>query len=194
MSEIEHGFQVGLVTRCLSRWTVAKSMESIEQPTDWISGASMMIRPTVLTAVGCLDENFFLYFEETEFCHRAHLAGFPTWYVPESRVMHMIGKSTNVDEKTRFSRRLPGYWFDSRTRYFATTHGTGATALIDLAAIASSLMGLLKRKLLRRPTTPHYIRDLIAHSVLLRRNRLIAPLNSYFPPVKEASRHFAETC
>ena len=184
MSEIEHGIEVGVVTRCLSRWVVAKPMESIEQPTDWISGASMMIRPSVLNAVGCLDENFFLYFEETEFCHRARLAGFSTWYVPQSRVMHMIGKSTNVDEKTRFSRRLPGYWFDSRTRYFATTHGVRTAALIDLAAIASSVLGLVKRKLLGRPGTPHYIRDLIAHSVLLPRNRLIAPLKSYFPQVK----------
>src|SRR6185437_14270668 len=50
MSEIEHGMQLGLVTRCLSRWAVAKSMDSIEQPTDWISGASMMIRPAVLAA------------------------------------------------------------------------------------------------------------------------------------------------
>jgi hypothetical protein len=45
---------------------------------------------------------------------------------------------------------------------------------------------LVKRKLLRRPGTPHYIRDLLAHSVLLRRNRTIAPLKSYFPPVKTA--------
>ena len=183
LTEIEHGVQLGFVTRCLSRWTVARSMNSTAQATDWISGASMMIRPSVFNAVGGLDENFFLYFEETEFCHRAKLAGFPTWYVPESRVMHMIGKSTNVDEKTRFSRRLPEYWFDSRRRYFAITHDVGFAALIDIVAIASCLLGLLKRKLLRRPSTPHYIRDLLAHSVLLRRNRRIAPLKCYLPPV-----------
>jgi N-acetylglucosaminyl-diphospho-decaprenol L-rhamnosyltransferase len=183
LTEFEHGVQLGFVTRSLSRWTVARSMNSITQATDWISGASMMIRPAVLSAVGGLDENFFLYFEETEFCHRAKRAGFTTWYVPDSRVMHMIGKSTNVDEKTRFSRRLPGYWFDSRRRYFAITHDVGFAALIDIVAIASCLIGLLKRRLLRRPSTPHYIRDLLAHSVLLRRNRRIAPLKSYLPPL-----------
>src|SRR5258708_8686000 len=182
LSEIEHGMQLGLVTRLFSRWTVAKPMNSNAQPTDWISGASMMIRPAVFTAVGCLDENFFLYFDETEFCYRARRAGFSTWYVPESRVMHMIGKSTNVDEKTRFHRRLPGFWFDSRMRYYASTHGVRTAALIDVVAIVSSLLGLLKRKLLRRPSTPHYIRDLLAHSALLRRNRKLAPLKSYFPP------------
>jgi N-acetylglucosaminyl-diphospho-decaprenol L-rhamnosyltransferase len=182
LSEIEHGVQLGLVTRCLSSWTVARTMNSTAQPADWISGASMMIRPAVLSAVGCLDENFFLYFEETEFCHRAHRAGFSTWYVPESRVMHMIGKSTNVDEKTRFRRPLPGFWFDSRMRYYAMTRGLGTAALIDAVAIVSSSLGLLKRKLMRRPGTPHYIRDLLAHSILLRKNRCFAPLKSYFPP------------
>jgi N-acetylglucosaminyl-diphospho-decaprenol L-rhamnosyltransferase len=182
MSEVAHGMQLALVTRCLSRWTVARTMNSTPQRTDWICGASMMIRPAVLTSVGCLDENFFLYFEETEFCHRALRAGFSTWYVPESRVMHMIGKSTNVDEKTRFQRRLPGYWFDSRRRYFAATHTVATAALIDMAATIASLLGLLKSKLLRRPSTPRYVRDLLAHSVLLRKNRNFAPLKSYFPP------------
>ena len=182
LSEVEHGVQLGLVTRCLSRWTVARTMSRAAQPIDWISGASMLIRPSVFRAVGCLDENFFLYFEETEFCHRANRAGFSTWYVPESRVMHMIGKSTNLEEKSRFSRRLPGYWFDSRMRYFAATHGVRGGALIDVAAILSSLLGVLKRKLQRRPSTPHYIRDLLAHSPLLRKNRRLAPLKSYFPP------------
>ena len=182
LSEIEHELQLGLVTRCLSRWVVARPMSSIAQRTDWISGASMMIRPAVLTAVGCLDENFFLYFEETEFCYRARRAGYTTWYVPESRVMHMIGKSTNVDEKTRLHQRLPGFWFDSRMRYYATTHSVGTAAFIDAAAIVSSLLGLVKRRLLRRPSTPHYVRDLLAHSVLLQVNRRFAPLKSYFPP------------
>jgi GT2 family glycosyltransferase len=182
ISEIEHGIQTGVITRWLSRWTVPKIMNSVAQPTDWVSGASMMIRPTVFAAVGCLDENFFLYYEETEFCYRARRAGFATWYVPESRVMHMIGKSTNVDEKTRISRRLPGFWFDSRVRYYSRTHGVGAAAFIDIAAILFGLMGLLKRKLLRRRGTPRYIRDLLAHSVLLPKNRPVAPQKSYFPP------------
>jgi len=182
-SEIEHELQSGLATRCLSRWIAARPMIPIAQPVDWISGAAMMIRPSVLATVGCLDENFFLYFEETEFCWRARRAGFPTWYVPESRVMHMIGKSTNIDENTRFRRRLPGYWFDSRMRYFAITRGLPIAALIDVAVITAGVFGLLKRKLLGRPCTPLYVRDLWSHSVLLCKNRVIAPLKSYFPPV-----------
>ena len=180
-SECDRGLQLGLVTQLLSRWTVVKVMPGIPQRTDWICGAAMMIRPAVFDAVGCLDENFFLYYEETELCYRAVKAGFSTWYVPESRVMHIIGKSTNLDDETRISRRLPGYWFESRTRYFVATHGVAMAAAIDMAAILSSSLGLARRKLQRRASTPHYIRDLLSHSVLLRRNRQIAPLRSFFP-------------
>jgi GT2 family glycosyltransferase len=181
-SEFGRGLQLGMVTRILSRWTVPRIMEQVNQRTDWICGASMLIRPEVLSAVGCLDENYFLYYEETEFCHRALRAGFPTWYVPQSRVMHIIGKSTNLDDEARISRRLPGYWFESRTRYFVATHGIAAAALIDLVALLSSALGLARRKLQRRVSTPHYTRDLWSHSVLRRGNRRIAPIQSYFPP------------
>jgi GT2 family glycosyltransferase len=181
LSELNHGVQIGLLSRLLSKWVVAKTMSRLTEPTDWICGASMMIRPAVLESVGCLDENFFLYFEETEFCHRAGRAGFPTWYVPDSRVMHAIGKSTNVDDRKRYERRLPGYWFESRRRYFAVTNGTGMAALIDVVAILACLLGLLKDTVLRRPRTPFYIRDLITHSILWPRNRRQAPIASYFP-------------
>src|ERR1700678_128143 len=118
-SELTQGLQVGLITRLLQRWTVAIPMTRRQQPTDWICGASMMIRSAVLIAIGGLDENYFLYFEETDFCYRARQAGFSTWYVPESRVMHIMGQSTRITDEKLAVGRMPAYWFESRKRYFA---------------------------------------------------------------------------
>jgi GT2 family glycosyltransferase len=95
-SEFLGGVQVGLIARLLPSSVVAREMTKQTQPTDWICGAAMMIRASVMSSVGGLDENYFLYFEETDLCRRALRAGFPTWYVPESRVMHILGQSTNV--------------------------------------------------------------------------------------------------
>ena len=181
-SELDRGLHVGLVTRCLSRWIVAKSMAPVAQPTDWVSGASMMIRSEVLASIGTLDENFFLYFEETEFCHRARKAGYFTWYVPSSRVMHMIGQSTQLDDASRLRKPLPSYWFESRRRYFVATRGTGYAAWADVIALASGVLGLVKQSMLRRPGTPRFLRDLLKHSALLPKNRPFAPLRCYFPP------------
>src|SRR5579862_9187929 len=107
-SEIDAGMHWGLVSRLLKRWVVARVMTKTAQPVDWICGASMMIRPAVLAAIGGMDENYFLYFEETDFCRRALVAGHSTWYVPQSRVMHVMGQSTGVTDTRQGPRRLPG--------------------------------------------------------------------------------------
>ncbi len=186
LGELEAGLQFGLATRVLQRWVVATKMSRSAQPIDWISGASMLIRPAVLEAIGGLDENYFLYFEETDFCFRARRAGFPTWYVPESRVMHIAGQSTAVTDERRGPRRLPSYWFESRRRYFATTFGVPGAIAIDIVALVAHLLGSLKRMVLRRPTPmPHFIRDLFRHSVLWPRNRVFAPPRCDLPAVRQ---------
>lgn len=180
LSEIEGGLQLGLATRLLHRWTVPVHMTPIEQPIDWIPGASMMIRRAVVEAIGGFDENYFLYFEETDYCLRAKRAGFPTWYVPQSRVMHIAGQSTKVTERGALPRRLPAYWFESRRRYFVVAYGVTLAKFIDLAATVSYFLGSLKRFLLgrRRDGIPHFLEDLMRHSVLWRSNRNFQSLRS----------------
>jgi N-acetylglucosaminyl-diphospho-decaprenol L-rhamnosyltransferase len=174
-SELSQGLDLGIVTRLLDRWTLIRRMTRASAPVDWVSGASVMIRPKVLAAIGGLDENYFLFFEETDFCRRAKAAGFSTWYVPESRVMHIGGYSTTVSDRAR--ERLPPYWFESRRRYFVVTYGLVQAMLIDVIAVAAHFLGLLKRIALSRRHTaiPCFIRDLLRHSVLWKRNRTIPP-------------------
>jgi N-acetylglucosaminyl-diphospho-decaprenol L-rhamnosyltransferase len=173
LSELESRLEIGLVTRLLRRWVVPVSMTKMPQPIDWVSGASMMIRSKVLAAIGGLDENYFLYFEETDFCHRAKQAGYATWYVPQSRVMHISGHSTKVDERRAAPKRMPSYWFESRRRFFAVTYGVQRAMIIDIVALSAHALGLLKRILLfrMRSAIPHFLRDLARHSVLWPRNR-----------------------
>jgi N-acetylglucosaminyl-diphospho-decaprenol L-rhamnosyltransferase len=173
MSEMLQGMELGPLMRLFSRSTVAQHMTKVPQPIDWICGASMLIRPSVLTSIGGMDENYFLYFEETDFCYRAKRAGFATWYVPESRVMHIRGQSTTVTDLTIGPKRLPSYWFESRRRYFAMTYGVGRAIGIDIVAIVACSIGLVKRTARSRThaVTPHFIRDLIRHSAIWPRNR-----------------------
>jgi GT2 family glycosyltransferase len=182
LSEIDNGMELGLVTHVLRGWVVPRHMTRTPQPVDWVSGASMMIRHDVLAAIGGLDENYFLYFEETDFCRRARRAGFSTWYVPESRVMHIGGQSTQATSSAAPPGRLPSYWFESRRRYFAVTFGIRRAMAIDMVAIIAHSLGWLKRLALRRTATPYFIRDLIRHSVLWPRNRSFAAVRSFFPP------------
>jgi len=167
MSEIEEGIQFGLMTRLLKPWVVARTMGKVPERVDWVPGASMMIRGPVYELLGGLDEKFFLYFEETDFCFRAIQSGFETWYVPQSRVMHIAGQSTSVTERKAEARRLPPYWFESRRRFFLKSYGLYYSILTDIAAIFSRSIGAIKRSLLRQaPSIPNYITDLLRHSAL----------------------------
>jgi GT2 family glycosyltransferase len=178
LSELEQGLEFAVVTRLLSRWAVVRHMGACCEPVDWISGSSMMIRPEVFAAIGGLDENYFLFFEETDLCRRARRAGFATWYVPESRVMHIGGATTSVSSRTK--TRYPPYWFESRRRYFAVTYGLTHAMLIDLVAVGASLLGAAKRRIQGRAHAgrPRFVSDLLHHSVLWRRNREIPPVRS----------------
>ena len=168
LGEIEQGVRLGLVSRVLSGACVPMNMGASAAPADWVSGASMMIRREVFDRIGGLDETFFLYFEETEFCHRAKRAGFEVWYVPASRVVHIAGQSTKVTERNVGPRRLPSYWFDSRRLYFTLAHGPAYAAAADALAIVSGWLGLAKSALQGRLRThvPHFLRDLFGHSAL----------------------------
>lgn len=175
ISELCAALHIGLVSRLLQRWQVPRHMSRTAQPVDWISGASMLIRSKVFETIGGLDENYFLYYEETDFCRRARDAGFPTWYVPESRIMHVAGHSTKAMERTGGPKRLPAYWFESRRRYFAVAFGVPYAILMDLIVLLAYPVGLLKRFVLGRGSTavPHYLRDFLRYSVLRSRNRSV---------------------
>ncbi len=183
LSEFEGGLQFGLATSLFRRWVVAVQMSKAEQPIDWVSGASMMVRRAIIDSIGGLDENYFLYFEETDFCLRARRAGFSTWYVPQSRVVHIAGQSTKLMERETLPRRLPAYWFESRRRYFAVAYGVHYAMAIDIVAFVGHCIGSVKRLLQRRTGhgTPHFLLDLMKHTILRPSNRHMPQIRHFLP-------------
>jgi GT2 family glycosyltransferase len=61
---------------------------------DYVVGASMLIRRDVFDQIGLMSEDYFLYYEEADLCHKAKKAGFEILSVPESRVFHACGASS----------------------------------------------------------------------------------------------------
>ena len=55
---------------------------------EWISGCAMMVRRALIEQVGALDERFFYYFEETEWCLRAREQGWLIMHVPQAKIWH----------------------------------------------------------------------------------------------------------
>jgi GT2 family glycosyltransferase len=61
---------------------------------DWVSGALMLIRREAFDALDGFDERFFLYWEDADFCKRAALAGWSTWYAPVAEVVHRTARAS----------------------------------------------------------------------------------------------------
>jgi len=61
---------------------------------DWVEGSCFLIRRKVIDKVGLLDEHFFMYVEEMEFCYRIKKAGWQVWYYPKARVYHLVRGSS----------------------------------------------------------------------------------------------------
>jgi GT2 family glycosyltransferase len=132
---------------------------------DWVAGASMLFRAELLDTVGLLDEAYFLYYEEVDYCLQAARAGWQCWYVPQSRVVHLVGQSTGVTRRRNPSRR-PAYWFHSRRRFYLKNYGAFYAAGID----ASWLLGHLIRRMRLLANgrisseTPSILKDFLTHA------------------------------
>jgi len=129
LTEFVGGSQLGIAARLLGRRADWSSMQGRSHECDWVSGACFAVRREVLDQIGPLDEGFFLYFEEVDFCRRARRAGWSSWYVADARVVHREGSSTGIGE---LQRRRPAYWFASRRRYFAKAHGALGLVAADV--------------------------------------------------------------
>lgn len=168
-SEFEGAARIGPISRWLARHVVALPIpDAPVTPVDWTAGCSLMLRQDMLDRIGLFDEGFFLYFEETDLCHRAACAGWPVDYVRASAVAHIGSETTGMKNW----RRIPRYWLDSRRRYFLKNYGRGYYAAATAAHVAGGLLHRLRCALTgRRPADPpHFLRDLIAHAITGTRN------------------------
>ncbi|MGQ9550280.1 MAG: glycosyltransferase family 2 protein, partial [Roseiflexus sp.] len=66
---------------------------------DFVTGCALLVKRAVLERAGLLDERFFMYFEETEWCVRIRRAGFRIVHVPQSRVLHKIPLNARFDKE-----------------------------------------------------------------------------------------------
>jgi GT2 family glycosyltransferase len=72
-----------------------------------VSGAALIVRREVVEEVGFIDERFFMYAEETDWCYRMAQAGWKVYYVPDAHIMHIGGASAvQVSVDTYVRRRV----------------------------------------------------------------------------------------
>lgn len=168
LGEVEALSRLGVVSRLLRRWAIAPPLVLESHEIDWVAGASMIVRREVFDSIGLMDEEYFLYYEEVDFCLRARRVGWPCWYVPASRVVHLVGQSSGVTNLREAPRRRPLYWFESRRRYFRKNHGAVYAFFADFAFATAFGVWRIRRALQRKPDEdpPHLWSDFVRFSLL----------------------------
>ena len=126
----------------LTRRNLTTAPDAGVRQVDWVSGALMLVRRDTFDALGGFDERFFLYWEDADFCKRAAMAGWSTWYAPVAEVVHRTARA---------SRHAPirslAAFHVSAFRYY-WKHGSALARLLSPIVV----FGLLGRFVIRVAT------------------------------------------
>lgn len=96
---------------------------------DWVSGACLMTRRDVTDKVGLLDEDFFMYAEDVDWCYRIRQAGYRILYEPQAQVTHHIGRTTRKVPYRMIFERHRSMWI------FYRKHYSRGIVLLDVATL-----------------------------------------------------------
>lgn len=146
-----------------NRWSASYLSAQIRSRTepfrvDWVSGAAMLVRRSVIDTVGALDEDFFLFWEDADWCRRISDAGYDVWCVPAACVTHDEGGSREHGWTPRSIR-----WFHQGAyRYWMKHHAPSpwnplrwaAGVLLTARAAVLTVRHGLRASAASRP--PHY--------------------------------------
>jgi GT2 family glycosyltransferase len=105
---------------------------------DEVSGAALMVRREVWESIGLLDENYFFYFEDVDFCIRAKRAGWRVLYLPSAKIVHHWGMSVREAGVVIQVKSLPGHF-----HYMRKVHGRLPELAFRIVVIAKSVLKLL---------------------------------------------------
>lgn len=110
---------------------------------DWMLGACLLVRLETIADVGPLDEGYFFYSEEVDWCFRMKKKGWKIWYLSNAEVYHIWGGSLKG-----FSLMKMGLLYQNKLRYFNKFHGSTQATLLRYGLALSYFFGLIRRMLL----------------------------------------------
>lgn len=130
---LARGVKAFLLRRYLHDWGTDRV-----QPMDWVSGACLLVRREAIARVGLLDESFFMYFEDNDWCLRIRQAGWHVIYYPKVEVTHLGGQSIakNPGASSAYGRSL--------RRFYAKHYGSLATGILRLGLWGYNMLWTLK--------------------------------------------------
>ena len=123
ISQFIDGAATGPITKLLDAYNVPIPVQNTPFRPQWTSFACVLIRQEVIEQIGLMDEGYFMYFDDVDYCHSAKNAGWNILHWPYARVVHLRGGSGSVKSDVKARKRPRSYLYASRSRYFAKFYG-----------------------------------------------------------------------
>ncbi len=157
LSELINSASTWPITRMFKKYDVPLRVRQEVTWPEWTSFACVLIKRNVFKKIGYLDEGYFMYYEDVDFCRRAKKAGFALLNWPSARVVHLRGQSSGLKKKQREQKRLPEYYYKSRSRYFIKFYTVVGWWSSNICWLAGRTLSWTKELLLRRKrSVPEY--------------------------------------
>ncbi len=109
---------------------------------DWVGGACLLVRPAAINEVGLLDESFFMYSEETDWCFRMKQHGWRVYYLASAGIVHLGGGSASRTSASQLVRL-----YENKIRFFHKHYGAWQAGLLRYGLLAVNALGLARRAL-----------------------------------------------
>lgn len=126
-------------------------MHPVPRSVDWVPGTYFMIRREALNDIGLLDERFFMYYEEVDYCLRAKAQGWKVDFNPQISIIHLGGQSSISTQKTvsRTGRQLVDIRVNSEYDFFRKHAGSSGMFLAAGFEVGWKSLIWLKNLLIR---------------------------------------------
>jgi len=150
-----HSAKTGVFTKLFGFFgskevAISLVQHNIGQP-EWLSFACVLLRGEMVKDIGLMDEGYFMYREDNDYCRRAINAGWKLEFEPKSRVVHLNNGSSNQSGV----KRLPKFYFNSRARYFLKYYGRLGLLQANVFWCAGRCISSLREMLSRKPKAFH---------------------------------------
>lgn len=136
-------------------WSENYQRNPAAREVDWVSGSFMVVRSEAVEKVGLLDERFFIFGEETEWCTRFRKAGWRVYYISDVYVIHHHHQSTK-----QAPRELQAHALKGRQVLYWTHYPSPLAAVITLHALGAGVLAIA-RGLIQMASSPPFARSSI---------------------------------
>jgi len=147
--------KTGVLTKIFSSFGIKEVAIPLEhhktERPEWLSFACVLLRGEMLKEIGLMDDGYFMYREDNDFCRRATKAGWGLMFEPKSRVVHL----NKGDSNQAAIKRLPKYYFHSRSRYFIKYYGHFGLFLANIFWSLGRCVSLMREFIQRKPKIFH---------------------------------------